>query len=61
MKKCLDPCSIGILDRQQNDEKESVRSSCLDPCSIGILDRPDKGIFYGSFNSNVLIPALLEY
>ena len=37
----LDPCSIGILDRQRSGHY-GYYQVCLDPCSIGILDRHKK-------------------
>lgn len=39
MKKCLNPFSIGILDRLVNSNKFNINFKRLDPCSIGILYR----------------------
>ena len=36
---CLDPYSIGILDRRNYVGAEGERHPSLDPYSIGILDR----------------------
>ena len=57
---CLDPYSIGILDRLIFGIALCAMLVCLDPYSIGILDRL-KLIGIPAVRTTVLILTLLEY